>query len=81
MGSYNLDPCSAYLDTELLLVIDSEAFAAQMRQVQDGYCEQALEVEQDGSYGAHTPERQVSLGKRLLLMLLFLPVRLLRPLT
>lgn len=49
-GSYNLDPRSAYIDTELMLVIDSVEFAAHMREVLGTYQKDSLLVDSNGNY-------------------------------
>ncbi len=53
IGSYNLDPRSAYLDTELLIVIDSPEFTAHFQQVQDTYFQQALRLFGYGTADCH----------------------------
>ena len=50
IGSFNWDMRSAYLDTELMLVIDSEELNAQMRACMEEYESQALTVNADGSF-------------------------------
>ena len=78
IGSYNLDPRSAYIDTELMLAIDSRDFAAHLRQVQAGYQAQSLELGADGAYlpGQGPAEVPVSLLKRGAVRALSLPIRL-----
>ena len=78
IGSYNLDPRSAYIDTELMLAIDSRDFAAHLRQVQAGYQAQSLELGADGAYlpGQGPAEVPVSRLKRDAVRALSLPVRL-----
>ena len=57
VGSFNLDPRSAVIDTELLLAIDSPEFARVLQTTLDGYLQNALQVAPDGSYlpGAAAP--------------------------
>lgn len=83
VGSYNLDPRSAYIDTEMMLAIDSVAFTRELKQVQDTYRQQALEVTGDGRYlpREDLEERPLPFAKKVMLWLLFLPVRLFKQLT
>ncbi|SDN99241.1 phospholipase D-like domain-containing protein [Alkalicoccus daliensis] len=51
VGSFNLDPRSAYISTESMLIIDSEEVAAALTQQLDALIdEESLEVKEDGSY-------------------------------
>ncbi|MBE5965817.1 MAG: phospholipase D family protein [Lachnospiraceae bacterium] len=50
IGSFNLDMRSAYLSTELMLVINSEDTNTQLVQNMHDYEADALEVNRDGSY-------------------------------
>ena len=50
VGSCNLDPRSLYIDTELMLVIDSRGFTQQLRQVIGEYEKRSLIVGEDGDY-------------------------------
>lgn len=50
VGSFNLDPRSDCIDTELMLAIDSPDFASRLALVQSGYQSQALPVGRDGRY-------------------------------
>ena len=78
IGSYNLDPRSAYLDTELLLAIDSPEFTEHFQQVQDFYFQQSLEVMENGKYEADAAPRAVSIFKWIMIYGLYLPVKLLK---
>lgn len=49
VGSYNLDMRSTYLDTELMLVIDSERLNEEIRNTEDIYMEKSKEVKPDGT--------------------------------
>ena len=49
IGSFNWDMRSAYLDTEMMLVIDSETLNAQMRDYMESYEQDAFIVNADGS--------------------------------
>lgn len=48
VGSYNLDMRSSYLDTELMLVIDSQELNAQIRATEKDYMEKSKEVLSNG---------------------------------
>ena len=48
VGSYNLDMRSTYLDTELMLVIDSQELNQQIRETEKVYQEKSKEVLPDG---------------------------------
>ena len=50
VGSMNLDPRSFYIDTELMLVIDSEAFTDSLRDTMNGYLATSVEVATNGQY-------------------------------
>ena len=83
VGSYNLDPRSAYIDTELMLAIDSVEFTQHLKQVQEEYRQQSLEVGRDGAYSSGSPweARAVPVFKRIMIFGLLLPVRLFKYLT
>lgn len=83
VGSYNLDPRSAYLDTEMMLAIDSVEFTRHLKEVQSEYLQQSLEVDSNGNYrsSATAQKRAVPFFKRVLIAVLFLPVRLVKGLT
>lgn len=49
VGSYNLDMRSSYLDTELMLVVDSEQLNSCIRKTIEQYKEKSLEVLSDGT--------------------------------
>ena len=50
VGSFNMDMRSAYLDTELMLVIKSDELNAQLRGIMSEYEKSALTALPDGSY-------------------------------
>ena len=50
IGSYNLDPRSSHIDTELMLAIDSPALAGQLGASLDHSLEASLQVGPDGAY-------------------------------
>jgi len=49
VGSYNLDMRSTYLDTELMLVIDSPELNAHLRRMNEVYIQKSLAVQPDGT--------------------------------
>ena len=57
VGSFNWDMRSAYIDTELMLVIDSAALNASMRNYMETYEHDALEVKDKTTY--HLKEGQI----------------------
>lgn len=66
VGSFNLDPRSAYISTESMLVIDSKEFAGELTQHIETYIQQdSLEVKEDGTYeeNQNVEEAEVSLGR------------------
>ena len=48
VGSYNLDIRSTYLDTELMLVIDSKKLNQQIRSTEADYMEKSREILANG---------------------------------
>ena len=48
VGSYNLDMRSTYLDTELMLVIDSKKLNQQIRSTEADYMEKSREILANG---------------------------------
>lgn len=50
VGSFNMDMRSAYLDTELMLVIDSKEVNRQLKGYMDSYEEKTVEALADGTY-------------------------------
>lgn len=80
VGSYNLDPRSAYIDTELMLAIDSPEFTQCLKQAQASCRQQALEVDADGGYvaDAEVVPRPVSFLKWAMVYVIFLPARAFR---
>lgn len=83
VGSFNLDPRSNFIDTELLLAIDSEAFAQRLSQAQSGYRENALRVGPDGGYvpGQAMQEMPLSFPKKLMVCALTPLIWLIKGLT
>lgn len=71
IGSFNLDPRSAYLSTETMMVIHSKEVRQQIQELTDDYLEQSLLVDQNGAYQTlenNIPERPVSWFKFMVLM-------------
>lgn len=66
IGSYNLDMRSTYLDTELMLVIDSEELNEHLREMAQEYMERSREVSSDGTVkdGAEYKERELPAKKK-----------------
>lgn len=83
VGSFNMDPRSAYLDTEMMLAIDSVEFTRHLKQVQNQYLQQSLEIGSNGKYIEKEllSERPVSLLKWAIIYVLYLPVKLFKHLT
>lgn len=76
VGSFNLDPGSAYIDTELMLAIDSEPFAAQLRETIGQYEARSLLVAQNGNASEQTMQPEpVPRAKQALLSVLRIMVR------
>ncbi len=65
VGSFNWDMRSAYLDTELMLVVDSPALNAHIRGVAQQEMEQSLHISPDGvqTPGAEYQARELGLPK------------------
>ena len=70
VGSFNFDMRSTYIDTETMVVIDSEDFNEELRQAMKVYEEEALQViDKDISISPQDKEAQkISLSKRLMLI-------------
>lgn len=80
VGSFNFDMRSAYLDTELMLVIDSQELNARLRQRAEYSLSKSRLALPDGSYiyGDNCTYPEMSVGKRAfysLLRLVILPIR------
>ncbi len=77
VGSYNLDPRSERLNTELALVFQDQALAAELQRTMDEHLERSVRIDEQGfPEGADEPYPGISRGKVLKLRLL----RLLAPL-
>ena len=79
IGSFNLDMRSAYLDTELMVVVDCPRLNAELRQGFDVMAEQSRISGSEGErLGEQCPQVRMPLGKALLytiLRVLLLPMR------
>lgn len=66
VGSYNYDMRSTYLDTEMMLVIESEELNSHIRQMASEYMEKSKAVLPDGriSEGAYYEPREMHAGKK-----------------
>ena len=82
IGSFNYDMRSAYIDTELMLVIDSPELNKYLRDINIDNMKQSRCVKSDGSvtYGENYVEKSLSKGKKVLytfLRVLTVPLRFL----
>ncbi len=80
VGSYNLDMRSTYLDTELMLVVDSEELNSILtaEAENDMTYSKSIEADKDYEHGSNYVEREVKTPKKLtyaLLRLLIIPIR------
>ncbi len=82
VGSYNLDMRSTYLDTELMLVIDSKELNQQIRATEDDYMEKSKEVLADGqeTEGTKYEKKLLTWQKKLFYGVLRIIIRPLRQL-
>ena len=76
-SSYNFDMRSTYLDTEVMLVIDSQYLNAHISEMIDGYKEKSVEVLSDGTrtQGVFYEERELSKMKGLVYQVLRVIIR------
>lgn len=83
VGSFNMDPRSAYFDTKMMLAIDSVEFIQHLKQVQNQYLQQSLEIGSNGKYIEKEllSERPASIFKWAIIYVLYLPVKLFKHLT
>lgn len=80
VGSYNYDMRSTYLDTEMMLVIDSPELNRELREQAGELMDQSRHVRPDGTVvqGEDYPDRELSAGKRFfyqILRILIMPFR------
>ena len=82
VGSYNLDMRSTYLDTELMLVIDSEKLNQQISETESDYMEKSKEVLANGqeTEGAKYQGKVLGCKKKLYYGMLRIIIRPLRQL-
>ena len=64
VGSYNLDMRSTYLDTELMLVIESKQLNEQIRDTETIYMEKSKEVQADGQETEGSLYKEKTLDKK-----------------
>lgn len=66
VGSYNLDMRSTYLDTELMLVVDSTYLNSHIREMTEDYRKKSIEVLSDGTetVGELYQDKELSAGKK-----------------
>ncbi len=80
VGSMNLDMRSAYLDTELMLVLDSKDFNAKIRdKISDdkNYCK-SIKKGEDYQYGSHYTEKDFDTKKKVMYQILRVLIRPIR---
>ena len=72
VGSFNFDMRSVYLDTEMMLVIESEELNAYLREQSEAAKVHSVHLLQNGEeeYGTDYIDNSMSLGKRILLLVL-----------
>ena len=82
VGSYNLDMRSTYLDTELMLVIDSKELNQQIQSTENAYMEKSKEVLSNGkeTEGAQYETKVLNWQKKLFYGVLRIVIRPLRQL-
>ena len=82
VGSYNLDMRSTYLDTELMLVIDSKRLNQQIRTTENDYMEKSKEILANGqeTEGAKYEKKILTWQKKLFYGALRIIIRPLRQL-
>ena len=82
VGSYNLDMRSTYLDTELMLVIDSKELNQQIQSTEGTYIEKSKEVLSNGqeTEGAQYETKELNWQKKLFYGVLRIIIRPLRQL-
>ena len=82
VGSYNLDIRSTYLDTELMLVIDSKKLNQQIRSTEADYMEKSKEILANGqeTEGAKYQKKVLNWKKKLYYGMLRIVIRPLRQL-
>ena len=76
VGSFNLDDRSLYIDTESILVIDSEPFYQELKKEIDAKLEMSAKVNQDNEYVDHSKVVEVSTSKKVIMYFVSLFSRL-----
>lgn len=80
VGSMNFDMRSAYLDTELMLVVDSKELNAKIRnKIEDDktYCK-SIKKGEDYQYGSHYKEKELDTKKKVMYQILRILIRSIR---
>ena len=72
LGSFNMDMRSTYLNTELMLVIDSKALNSQLRECMEHYEKDSVEALDDENYNAPKGVERQEIEKKQKRMLQFL---------
>ncbi|MFV0395926.1 MAG: phospholipase D-like domain-containing protein [Coprobacillaceae bacterium] len=82
VGSFNMDDRSFYINTELMLVINSKAFASMLKKAILAYKKSSLLVNSNNTYEASTQvvEKRVPFYKRLLMKIISIFSRILQSL-
>lgn len=77
IGSYNLDMRSTYLDTEMMLVIDSTQLNAHLREMENGYAKKSKVVLSDGKeiVRENYKPKEITLNKKIFYGFLRLIIR------
>ena len=80
IGSFNFDMRSAYIDTEMMLVIDSKELNSYLRNINNNYKRQSKYVKSDGfiAFGEMYEKRDISIFKKFfytILRVLIIPFR------
>ncbi len=77
VGSYNLDMRSTYLDTELMLVIDSEYLNSHIREMVEEYRKGSVETLSDGTetQGANYEKQEINIMRNLVYQVLRIIIR------
>lgn len=80
VGSFNYDIRSAYLDTEMMLVIESKELNAHLQNMCDSYIEKSMEVSPDGTEITHDKyiPKKLSTSKQLFYNVLKVIIRPIR---
>lgn len=82
VGSYNLDPRSANLNTEMMFIVDSPSFTAELKRWMEKHRSKAVAIGEDGQPvpGQDVELAPVSIGRRMTVGILTFLAPLFRPL-